>query len=53
MKASFYYERFEMQVGGRDMNCPMCKALIKDGTSHACSNPKPSQAPAKKAMKKK
>lgn len=48
MKVKLSYAMCSIFIQGADMNCPLCKVLVKSGTRHTCSK----QEPAKPARKK-
>lgn len=38
-KVSVSYANCSLFVVGLDMNCPLCKVLVKSGDHHACTKP--------------
>ena len=41
MKKTVTYGRCEMFVEGLDMECPLCKKLVKSGERHECERTRP------------
>lgn len=39
MKTKLSYEACHIYVEGTEMNCPLCKVLVKSGETHNCNKP--------------
>lgn len=48
MKVSVNYGKCSIFVQGMDMNCPLCKALVRSGESHECAQGGSAKSPRKK-----
>jgi len=53
MKAKVSYEDCSLYVLGMDMNCPLCRVLVKSGEHHMCSRPEIEAPKVKPTQKRK